>query len=435
MRFVAAGVVLVASSCGRTGFPAQQFADAAGQGETLAPDTDYPGYSSSFGGAGPEAEAEEGAFVPVPDLPMDTPPDPSCGNGVIDAGELCYVPRVGYPARIDPCGVAIADFNEDGHLDVVVPNSDFDHVESPENFVSVLLGDGAGHLGEPVQFAAGGDYAVSVSVGDLDNDGRLDLLVTNSDVAAVSVLRGGGGAQFFAPSPHAVGAGPVTTGLADIDHDGDLDFAATAAGSNQIHVALGIGNGSFAPAAAYPTTGSPWEIVLADLDGDTHVDMTATNGGAELFFWRGLGDGGFEPGGALPVDASPLGLVAVDLDHNGTLELVSANYAGSSVMAYRNDGGSMTQMQSVPLGLGPRSLAPGDFDMDGHTDVVVSDDVLLVVHVVLGNGKSGLEPAAHYGTGLQPSVVRVGDLNEDGVLDLVTSDQLSNEVGVILSNP
>src|SRR5262245_37573555 len=62
-------------------------------------------------------EIDDGVFVMPPDVPSDTPPDPSCGNGKIDPGELCYLPRVGYPSRIDPCALALGDLNDDGHLD------------------------------------------------------------------------------------------------------------------------------------------------------------------------------------------------------------------------------------------------------------------------------------------------------------------------------
>lgn len=382
-----------------------------------------------------EGDVDDGAFVPLVDVPEDTPPDPSCGNGVIDPGELCYLPRIGFPSRIDPCALALGDLNDDGHLDVAVPNSDFGHIESPDNFASILLGDGSGQLGDPLAFLAGGDYAVGLTIGDLDNDGIDDMVVANNEARSLNVLLGTGPAAFGSPNALLVGDSPVMSALADIDHDGDLDVATTNLYSNEIRVGLGNGDGTFLPTTSYPVD-SPWELVLADLDGDGHVDMASTDGTASAIkVWLGSGDGLFLHSTSLPVSTGPLGLAASDVDADGSVDLLTANQVGATISVYLNDAGQMSGMDPVPVGISPRSLAVADLDMDGHLDVAAADDELQVVHVLVGNGKGGLEPVALYGSGLEPSNVRAGDLNEDGVPDLLTSDQWSNEVGVILSNP
>lgn len=381
--------------------------------------------------------ADDGSFVdePGPDVPSDTPPDPSCGNGKIDPGELCYLPHVGYPSRIDPCALAIADLNNDGHLDVAVPNSDFGHLEAPENYASILLGDGAGRLGDPIPFLAGGDYAVGISIGDVDNDGMQDLIVANNDAGTINVLRAMTPGVYGAPSEHAAGVSPVMTAVADIDGDGDVDVATTGNGSSEVIVRVSRGDGTFAPSRSYAIDG-PWEVVLADFSGDGLADMAATDSYAnQVIVWLGGGDGTFTTSGALATGGVPYGLVAVDLDENGRLDLVTANREGSISVFVTDADWNLQRLDDVSVGAAPHSIASGDFDMDGRVDVAAADDALNVVHVVLGNGKGEFEPAALYSVGAKPSNLRVGDLNEDGVLDLVTSDQLSNTVGVLLSNP
>jgi hypothetical protein len=433
------GVVLALGGCGRSGFLVDEGPlDGGGEGDERgddrpANDDDRPNPEDDDE-AGDEID-DEGAFVPPPDIPMDTPPDPSCGNGQIDPGELCYLPRVGYPSRIDPCALALGDLDDDGHLDVAVPNSDFTHLESPENWASILLGDGDGHLGDPLAFLAGGDFAVGVAIGDLDNDGRDDLVIANNEVASLSVLLADGPANFNLPTTIAVGEQPVTSALADLDHDGDLDVAATNLYSNEIRVGLGRGDGTFEPTTSYAVN-SPWEVVLADIDGDGNVDMASTEGSnGSIVVWRGQGDGAFVTGVTLDVDQGPLGLAAADIDGNGQMDLVSANQVGATVSVFQNMFETLLPHDPVPVGMSPRSIAVADLDMDGRPDAAVADDILQVVHVLVGDGNGVLEPVALYGSGMQPSTVRVGDLNEDGVPDLLTSDQYSNEVGVILSNP
>jgi len=379
---------------------------------------------------------EGGAFVPPPDLPQDTVPDPSCGNGVIDPGELCYLPRIGFPSRIDPCAIAVGDLNDDGHLDVVVPNSDFDHLEAPDNYVSVLLGDGDGNLGAPIPFLAGGDYAVGVSIADLDGDGIDDLVVANSDARTLTLLRGTGPAVFGTNGSIEVGDSPVMAALADLDFDGDLDIAVTNAASHEVHVSRGYGTGAFGPATAYPVS-SPWELVIVDISGDGRPDIASTSDeGITLLYAED--DGEFSDAGALTTGLSPLGLVAADLDGNGWPDLVSANAIGSLSVWMSHGSNDLESRPEVPVGSAPRSIAPGDFDMDGKLDLAIADDGHPgndVVHIVQGNGAGDLQAVAVYTVGDTPSNVRAGDFNEDGVLDLVTSDQYSNEVGMLLSNP
>jgi hypothetical protein len=433
--WIAVGLGLVTSACGRSpllvddGQSADDRADGADDPDVFDDGNDDRDDDDD------DDDGDDGSFVPPPDVPGDTEPDPSCGNGVIDPGELCYLPRIGFPSRIDPCALAIGDLNDDGHLDVVVPNSDFGHVEHPDNFASVLLGDGTGVLGDPIPFLAGGDYAVGISIADLDNDGRDDLVVANNEAATLNVLRGVGPADFGSPSPMPVGDSPVMSALADLDQDGFLDVATTINGGYEVYVARGRGDGTFHSATTYGVV-APWELVLADLDGDGIVDMAANNSyEASVKLWRGAGDGNFFEWQTIGVGVTPLGLAAADLDGDGRMDLLSANQGDATIWVYLNDGSTMTAMAPVPLGYGPRSIAVADLDMDGRLDIAVADDYMEVVHVAVGDGKGELVPAALYGSGVLPSNVRVGDLNEDGVPDLLTSDQLSNEVGVILSNP
>lgn len=111
MRTIVHGcVALLALSCGRT-----PFGDGATVGEG--------GLDASGGDTedavvpdGEDPDAPGSVFVGPPDLPSMAE---SCGNGRIDPGELCYLPQVEFPSRIDPCALAVADFDLDGHLSLI----------------------------------------------------------------------------------------------------------------------------------------------------------------------------------------------------------------------------------------------------------------------------------------------------------------------------
>ena len=97
-----------------------------------------------------------------------------------------------------PMGLAVADFDRDGKLDVATANYDY-------GTVSVLLGDGTGAVGPPSDFSAG-YYPVSVAAGDVDGDGDIDLATANRYGNNVSVLLGNGAGAFAAAQTFGVGS-------------------------------------------------------------------------------------------------------------------------------------------------------------------------------------------------------------------------------------
>src|SRR5262249_25663626 len=103
----------------------------------------------------------------------------------------------GLPSRsfgqclIDRADLKIGDFNNDGHLDVVVAYPTI----SGNNGLAVLLGDGRGGLGPPRTFPVG-RYPRSVTVGDFNNDGNLDLVVAGSGIMDIYMLLGDGTGDF-----------------------------------------------------------------------------------------------------------------------------------------------------------------------------------------------------------------------------------------------
>jgi hypothetical protein len=125
--------------------------------------------------------------------------------------------------------------------------------------VGVLLGNGNGSFQPVVEYASGGDQASSVTLADLNGDGRLDLAVTNYLSGNVSILLGHGNGTFQPAVSYSSGAALASAVLVgDFNHDNLLDLA-VANVCNDINdctngvvgVLLGNGNGTFSPAVGY----------------------------------------------------------------------------------------------------------------------------------------------------------------------------------------
>src|SRR5678815_2402226 len=119
-----------------------------------------------------------------------------------------------------PLAIAVGDLDGDGKTDLVVANAD-------SNTVSVLLGNGDGSFKPQVAYASGNDPQ-SVALGDFDNDGKPDIIVANRGSGTVSLLSGNGDGTFRPQRVFAAGFGPDADAPGDFAGNGRLDLAAVS---------------------------------------------------------------------------------------------------------------------------------------------------------------------------------------------------------------
>jgi len=251
-----------------------------------------------------------------PQVAQPDPPRPptitSCGL----IGSAC-----GGNSGAMPTSVALADFDDDGDLDIAVANFGF-------NTVSFLANNGTGTftVGQDIGV---GDHPASIVAGDFDNNGHVDLAVTGSSGLvgpAVFVLLNRGGAGFATPVPYGVGGVATFVDTADLNGDGLLDLFTANWPSNNISILPNVGAGVFGAAGSAAVSGGPRAIVAADLTSDGRLDLAVTseNWNSVVVFWND-DTGGFTQAFSAPVGARPYGITAGDLDLDGDADLVATN--------------------------------------------------------------------------------------------------------------
>ncbi len=228
------------------------------------------------------------------------------GNG--DGTFRVLVPITTYQVA----GVALGDFNGDGHLDIATDEQ-------------ILLGNGDGTF----QAARGlGAPGLSVAAADLNGDGRLDLVVTG--FGRVSVRLGNGDGSFAPPQNYPVGSGPESVTVADINGDGIPDIVTANAGDDTVSILLGNGDGTFGPRRDFRTGLHPLWVAVADINGDGIPDLiTADNFGNSASVLLGNGDGSFQEPLSFGTALDPVAVVVDDFNGDGSPELAVANASGS----------------------------------------------------------------------------------------------------------
>jgi len=262
---------------------------------------------------------------------------------------------IGAPSTAQrPESIALGDLNGDGLLDAVTTGD-----VGPDS-ISVRLGTGGGAFGGLATYGVGVDPK-RVFLHDMDGDGALDAVVPNVG-GGVSLLFGQGNGAFSGRVDYA-GFGSVAIG--DLNSDGRPDLVV---GATDLSIRLGLGGGVLGAPTTYANGG---EVALGDLNGDGHLDVVVgRNADSTIRVRLGSGDGGL---GAEASFSAPTGRIAVgDVSGDGVPDVATVTpFQPSSFRILRGAGdGSLLTPESYDLGDGVRFLYLDDVDGDGRLDAL-----------------------------------------------------------------
>ena len=239
-----------------------------------------------------------------------------------------------YATGSGPLSIVAADFNGDGNLDLAVTNNNGGFGTT----ISVLLGNGDGTFQPHSDFPAG-IFVFDLTVGDFNQDGKLDLAVTNdTNSGTVSILLGIGNGKFEAPLTSITGQFPQALAVGDFNGDGRVDLAvASVFNPGLLSVLLGNGDGTFQPPVSYGTGTNPQSVIAGDFNGDGKVDLAVTNQNDNtVSVFLGNGDGTFQPHIDFATGNQPVSATAGDFNDDGGLDLAVANVGGNTVSVLLN---------------------------------------------------------------------------------------------------
>ena len=325
------------------------------------------------------------------------------GNGTFQAPTVL-------PIGCIDCYLAAADFNGDGNMDLAVAST---------SIVNIYLGKGDGTFTSAGP-GFGAQFVTAAVAGDINLDGKPDLVVTDFGAATALVFVGKGDGTFTEAS-YPSGRSPFQAVLADVNGDGLPDLAVAARDDGNVVVRLNQGGGVFGPSTAFQAGCSPFQgcslesLAAGDFNRDGKMDLASP--GAVLL---GNGDGTFQAPQHFHSGAVPSQVASADLNHDGFSDLIVGNSTATNMSVLLGTPVSMTQPLAFRPGNQPRDVVAADFNGDGKIDLAVAAASDNVVNIFLGAG-NGL---FHKGVSLaaqQPGALAAMDLNHDGKIDLAVS--------------
>jgi len=367
--------------------------------------------------------------------------------------------------------VTSADLDGDGIPDLIVlGGGQFSTTQTVNLFLSKQGFSPLTGSANPKTTIGPGVYGVQVSVADVNEDGKNDLILYQPSQGLTVLLNQGSGV-FLTPTTYAAGNTPRSIARADFNGDGIDDLvvanglnSANNTSDNTISVFVSKAAGSYASQVTYPTGTHPFAVTTGKVNGNQSVfvlsaaDTTGNFSNPVVGFLQGNGDGTFQPpvnfstGTNVAQGAQPLALAAGVFDASGNSTLAVGNSDGTiNLFTYQAgafvQGPTLKATNAAPAyGLSLSSLAVADMNGDGNLDLVATlraqcgynlntGQMVLTggaVLIFVGNGAGAFQPSAAVissEANYDPASVSLGSLVTASHTDMLVMDAHGNAGG------
>lgn len=344
--------------------------------------------SSGTGGA------STGQIVTAADFDQDGKADFAVVNPTDSTVSVFRSNGTGFDAEVidstvaNPIAIATADFNKDGKPDLAVLSA---------TGISIMLNDGSGHFTTHVDLAAG-TANTALTTADFNNDGFPDVAIVDSGTTQLHILFSDGSStpanytlDDFATTAGTIN-GPTSVAAADFNQDGFIDLVISNGNASYVTAWTNAGSGTLFPSGNTQNSSldqasgnGGYGIAAGDLNGDGRPDIVTSatgSAGPEFRAFLNTASGiGIVSGGEQVTNSDPSSVLLADFNGDGIVDIGIVSRSGASadgtgaVDIFTGDGTGAFSTGASFVGPTAQTYAAGaigDFDGDGKTDVVLA---------------------------------------------------------------
>ncbi len=375
-----------------------------------------------------------------------------------------FNPKVDFATGNNPAGnIAVADIDGDGKPDMIVLNRS-------TNTFSILQNTSAAGVINKTTFATKVDFVTDstpsfVVAGDIDCDGKQDVVIVNMFTNKIAVYRNTSslGAITTASLAAKVNfisdtlAMPTSVAIGDLDGDGKPELVVTNSFNNTVsilkntsHVGL-IDSTSFAPSVDFTSGLGPVSVAIADINGDGKPDLVVSDFDAKTISvfkntttLNNITRTSFASKVDFKVGTCPNALTVGDLNGDGKQDVIVVNQTNSTISILANtcklsaiDSSSFASQVVLPTnGLSPYYVTVGNIDSDSLPDIVVANLIsnnISIIKNIYSSGSinvSSFSAGVNLSTGFYPFSVSIADFDGDNKPDLAVPVYGANTVSV-----
>jgi large repetitive protein len=273
----------------------------------------------------------------------------------------------------------------------------------------------------------------SVAMGDLNQDGKPDLVTTDVISGKVTVFLGAGNGKFATGVEYATGSHPGAVAVADLNGDGHEDVIVADETKGTISIFSSNGNGTLQLKQSLAAGIDPAFMAVGDFNGDGKIDLAvAARSAASLAVLLNDGKGNLQKPTLTALHKAPASLTVAQFNNDGHASLALGNADGTVSILLGTGSGAFHSLPDVAVASGSlSSIVVGDFNRDGNVDLAVTQSGVKTLTVLLGKGNGVFASPASYTVGNNPVSSLVTDLDGDGIPDLVVVNQGSNTYSVL----
>ena len=314
-----------------------------------------------------------------------------------------------------------------------------------------------------IDFATGNNPAGIVAFADVDGDGKPDMIVVNRATNTFSVLRNTSSLtkpSFATKVDFATDSTPSSVTIGDLDGDGKQDIVITNMFTNKISVYRNTATSGAINAASLAAKFSfiadsislPTSVAIRDLDGDGKPELAVVNSyNNTVSILKNISKAGTldSTSFAQPIDFTtglgPTSVAISDIDGDGKPDLIISNFNAKSISILQNkatlniiDSTSFAAKIDFTVGNGPNALTIGDLNSDGKPDILVANQGANTISILQNTATAGSITASSLATkvdissnGASPYYVSVGNIDSDSLPDIVVANLITNNISVI----